>query len=110
MFHAAMQAAIKEARTFAQMDEAARRLWEGHGVGILKDEEAQALAERLQGRRSAIREGIRPLPVPGLVATRLSLFPPRQTPVSPDRLTSRDRRRLLACSGPMPPALAVRYT
>jgi hypothetical protein len=67
------------------MDEAARQLWEGHGAGILGDEEAQALAELLQGRRSAIREGIRPLPIPGLVAARVSLFPPRRAPVSPDR-------------------------
>jgi hypothetical protein len=46
----------------------------------------------------------------GVPAGRMSLFPPRRRPVSPDRLASRDRRRLLACSGPMPPALASRFT
>ena len=30
--------------------------------------------------------------------------------MSPDRIASRDRRRLLACSGPMPPTLAARFT
>jgi hypothetical protein len=58
MFHAAMQAAIEGARTLAQMDELSRQLWQGHGAGALGDHEAQILAERLHGRRSAIREGI----------------------------------------------------
>ncbi|KAB1068729.1 hypothetical protein F6X53_31405 [Methylobacterium soli] len=40
----------------------------------------------------------------------MSLFPPRRRPVSSDRIASRDRRRLLACSGPMPPTLASRFT
>ena len=75
MFHAAMQAAIEDARTLAQMDELSRQVWQGHGSGALGDEEAQSLAERLHGRRSAIREGIRPVGIP---AGRASLFPPRQ--------------------------------
>ncbi|MCJ2039239.1 hypothetical protein MKK55_09835 [Methylobacterium sp. J-059] len=107
MFHATMAAAIDSARTLAQMDELSRQVWQGHGSGALGDAEAQALAERLHGRRSAIREGIRPVGIP---AGRASLFPPRRAAVSPDRSASRDRRRLLACSGPMPPALASRFT
>ena len=108
MFHAAMQAAIEGARALAQMDEVSRQLWQGHGSGALGDQEAQSLAERLHGRRSAIREGIRPVGIPA--AGRASLFPPRRSPVSPDKAASRSRRRLLACSGPMPPALAARFT
>jgi hypothetical protein len=107
MFHAAMQAAIEGARTLAQMDEVSRQLWQGHGSGALGDQEAQSLAERLHGRRCAIREGIQPVGIP---AGRTSLFPPRRSPVSADRAASRNRRRLLACSGPMPPALAARFT
>ncbi|MCJ2079845.1 hypothetical protein [Methylobacterium sp. J-090] len=107
MFHAAMKAAIEDARTLAQMDELSRQVWQGHGSGVLGDDEAQALAERLHGRRSAIRDGIRPVGIP---AGRASFFPPRARSVSPDRAASRDRRRLLACSGPMPPALAARFT
>ncbi|MBX9661364.1 MAG: hypothetical protein K2X00_22640 [Nitrospiraceae bacterium] len=107
MFHAAIQAVIEAARTFAQMDEASRQLWQGHAAGALTDEEAQELAERLQGRRSSIKEAIRPILGPTI---RRSMFPPRRVPVSPDRLASRDRRRLLSCSGPMPPALAARFT
>ncbi|KQP53703.1 hypothetical protein ASF39_19740 [Methylobacterium sp. Leaf108] len=41
---------------------------------------------------------------------RASLFPPRRHVASPDKAASRDRRRLLAFSGPMPPALASRFT
>lgn len=107
MFHAAMQAVIEAARTFAQMDEAGRQLWQGHASGTLSDEEAQALAERLHERRHANRETVRSV---GVVAGRVSIFPPRRSPRSPDRIASRDRRRLLACSGPMPPALAARFT
>lgn len=107
MFHAAIAAVIEAARTFAQMDEAGRQLWQGHAAGALSDEEAQALAERLHERRHANRAPIRPV---GVVAGRISIFPPRRSPRSPDRIASRDRRRLLACSGPMPPALAARFT
>jgi hypothetical protein len=107
MFHAAMQAAIEGARTLAQMDELSRQLWQGHGAGALGDHEAQILAERLHERRSAIREGIRPVGIP---AGRASLFPPRRSVRSPDRAASLERRRLLACSGPLPPQLAARFT
>ena len=58
------------------MDELSRQVWQGHGAGALADEEAQALAERLHGRRSAIREGIVPVGIP---AGRASLFPPRRS-------------------------------
>ncbi|WP_246689515.1 hypothetical protein [Methylobacterium sp. WL19] len=107
MFHATMAAAIDGARTLAQMDELSRQVWQGHGGGALDDVQAQALAERLHARRSAIREGIVPVGIP---AGRVSLFPPRRSVASPDKAASRDRRRLLACSGPMPPALAARFT
>lgn len=107
MFHATMSAAIEDARTLAQMDALSRQIWQGHGGGALGDVEAQALAERLHARRGEIREGIVPVGIP---AGRASLFPPRARSVSPDRAASRDRRRLLACSGPMPPALAARFT
>jgi hypothetical protein len=107
MFHAAMKAAIEGARTLAQMDELSRQLWQGHGSGALGDHEAQILAERLHGRRSAIREGIQPVSIP---AGRVSLFPPRRASRSPDKVASQERRRLLACSGPLPPQIAARFT
>lgn len=107
MFHATMRAAIDGARTLAQMDELSRQLWQAHASEAVTDDEAQALAEALHTRRVGIRERIVPVGIP---AGRVSLFPPRRTPVSPDRLASRDRRRRLAASGPMPPQLAARFT
>lgn len=107
MFHATMAAAIGGARTLAGMDELARTLWQAHASGAVEDHEAQALAELLQARRAEIREHIVPVGVP---AGRASLFPPRRRPTSPDKATSRERRRLLAASGPMPPHLAARFT
>ena len=107
MFHAAMQAAVEAARTSAQMEEASRQIWQVHGSGGLTDEQAQTLAERLQDRRRPAREGAQAI---GAIVRHASLFPPRRRSVSPDRIASRDRRRLLACSGPMPPAIASRFT
>jgi hypothetical protein len=107
MFRETMAAAIDGARTLAQMDELSRQIWQAHTSGAVDDAGAQSLAERLHERRGSIRAGIVPVGVP---AGRVSLFPPRRRPVSPDRIASRDRRRLLACSGPMPPALASRFT
>lgn len=102
-----MEAAIDGARTLAQMDELSRQVWQAHAGGAVGDDEAQGLAERLHARRTSIRAGIVPVGIP---AGRASLFPPRRRPTSPNRVASRDRRRLLACSGPMPPALAARFT
>jgi hypothetical protein len=107
MFRETMGAAIDGARTLAQMDELSRQIWQAHASGAVDNAGAQSLAERLHERRGSIRAGIVPVGIP---AGRVSLFPPRRRPVSPDRIASRDRRRLLACSGPMPPALAARFT
>src|SRR3954462_4347800 len=105
MFRETMGAAIDGARTLAQMDELSRQIWQAHASGAVNDAGAQSLAERLHARRGTIRAGIVPVGIP---AGRVSLFPPRRRPVSSDRIASRDRRRLLACSGPMPPPLASR--
>src|SRR3954449_11614803 len=105
MFCETMRAASDGARTLAQMDELSRQVWQAHASGAVDDAGAQSLAERLHERRSTVpRPGIVPVGTP---AGRMSLFPPRRRPSSPDRTASRDRRRLLACSGPMPPALAA---
>jgi len=107
MFHATMAAAIDGARTLAHADELARTIWQAHASAAVDDDGAQRLAERLHERRKAIRGEIQPVGIP---AGRRSLFPPKRPQRSPDRAASRDRRRLLACSGPLPPALASRFT
>lgn len=102
-----MAAAIDAARTLTNMDELSRAIWQAHASGALDDAGAQVLAERLHARRAGIRATLVPVGIP---AGRVSLFPKRRHPVSPDRIASRDRRRLLAASGPMPPQLAARFT
>ncbi|MCJ2009175.1 hypothetical protein [Methylobacterium sp. J-092] len=107
MFHETMMAAIDAARTLARADDLSKLIWQGHGAGALDDTAAQTLAELIEVKRGMIRERIVPVGIP---AGRATLFPPRRPVASPDRLASRDRRRLLAASGPMPPALAARFT
>lgn len=107
MFHATMAAAIDGARTLAQADELARTIWQAHASAAVDEDGAQALAERLHERRKVIRGEVRPVGIP---AGRASIFPPKRVQRSPDRLASRERRRHLAYSGPLPPGLAARFT
>lgn len=107
MFVVTMAAAIEAAHTLAQMDALSRDVWRAHSSGAVDDVGAQRLAELLHARRMAVRETIQPVGIP---LGRATLFPPRRPQVSPDRAASRDRRRLLASSGPMPPQLAARFT
>lgn len=107
MFVERMRAAIDAAGTLAQMDALAREVWRAHAAGAVDDDGAQRLAELLAERRKAMRERIEPVGIP---LGRVTIFPTRRPQRSPDRAASRDRRRLLAASGPMPPQLASRFT
>lgn len=102
-----MRAAIAGARASTQLDQLMGDVWQAHGAGLIDDDQAQDLAEQLQARRRENREKVQPI---GLQVRRSSIFPQRRPITSPDRIASRDRRRLLAASGPMPPALAARFT
>jgi hypothetical protein len=107
MFHATMRSAIEEARTLAQLDSLSRTIWQAHAAETVTDSEAQGLAEALHTRRSAIREAVAPVGIP---LGRVTLFPPKRLQRAPERSVAIERRRRLACSGPMPPALASRFT
>ena len=100
-----------------QFDYLSRKLWQAHAAGHIPDHEAQSLAERLHGRRRADHSGVAQgvfrlpsdvAPTKGQNAPRAFLRTPEAK--SPDRRHSVERRRRLAASGPMPPALACRYT
>jgi hypothetical protein len=95
--------------SLAGCDQLARNLWKGFGAGVIPDDQAEALSAALEVRRRALRGEA------GSYARKLerpsaSIFPPRRVQVSPDRRKSIERRRRLAASGPMPPALAARFT
>src|SRR3954449_6198660 len=102
-----MAAAIDGARTLTRLDHLSRSIWQGLTAGAVGDDDAQALAERLHARRSLLRSEIRPVGVP---VGRPSIFPPRRLQRAPKRPVAIARRRHLAASGPMPPALACKFT
>src|SRR3954468_13660354 len=102
-----MAAAIDGARTLTRLDHLSRSIWQGLAAGAVADDDAQALAERLHVRRSLLRGEIKPVGVP---VGRPSLFPPRRLQWAPKRPIAIARRRHLAASGPMPPALACKFT
>ena len=102
-----MTAAIDGARTLTRLDHLSRSIWQGLAAGAVADDAAQALAERLHARRSVLRGEIKPVGIP---LGRPSIFPPRRLQRSPQRPVAIARRRHLAASGPMPPALACKFT
>src|SRR4051812_43488566 len=100
-------AAIDDARTLTRLDHLSRSIWQGLAAGAVADDAAQALAERLHARRSIVRGEIKPVGIP---IGRPSIFPPRRLQRAPQRPVAIARRRHLAASGPMPPALACKFT
>jgi len=102
-----MAVAIDGARTLTRLDQLSRSIWQGLAAGAVGDDDAQALAERLHARRSIVRGEIKPV---GISPGRPSLFPPRRLQRAPKRPIAIARRRHLAASGPMPPALACKFT
>src|SRR3954452_221711 len=102
-----MAAAIDGARTLTRLDHLSRSIWQSLAAGAVADDDAQALAERLHARRGVLRGEIKPVGIP---PGRPSLFPPRRLQRAPQRPVAIARRRHLAASGPMPPALACKFT
>src|SRR4051794_22407405 len=102
-----MAAAIDGARTLTRLDHLSRSIWQALAAGAVADDDAQALAEHLHARRSVLRGEIKPVGIP---VWRPSIFPPRRLQRAPKRPVAIARRRHLAASGPMPPALACKFT
>jgi len=102
-----MAAAIDGARTLTRLDHLSRSIWQSLAASAVGDDDAQALAERLHARRSVLRGEIKPVGVP---VGRPSIFPPRRLQRAPQCPVAIARRRHLAASGPMPPALACKFT
>src|SRR4051812_39470816 len=102
-----MAAAIDGARTLTRLDHLSRSIWQGVTAGTVADDNAQALAERLHARRGVLRGDLKPIGIP---PGRPSIFPPRRLQRAPQRPVAIARRRHLAASGPMPPALACKFT
>src|SRR5881398_1744807 len=102
-----MAAAVDGARTLTRLEHLSRSIWQSLAAGAVADDDAQSLAEQLHARRSALRGDLKPVGIP---VGRLSIFPPRRLQRAPQRPVAIARRRHLAASGPMPPALACKFT
>lgn len=100
--------ALDAAATLAALDALTRAVWVRWSAGGLDDAAAQALAERGQARRAALK-GLAPAAGARAPLPR-GRFPAPRAPRRPDPAASLERRRRLAASGPMPPALAARFT
>jgi hypothetical protein len=113
MFAIQVEAAIGGTKSLARLDDYSRDVWKAWAAGMVGDDDAQRLASLIEGRKAETRslDTVRNR-MPG-VPLRLgaSFFPPkRRAQVSPDRAASMERRRRLAFSGPLPPALACTFT
>ena len=78
-----------------QLDDALRNVWRAHAAGALTDAEAQQAAELAHARRAVTAP---------LQRSRGRLLDPAR------RKAGALRRRQLAASGPMPPAMAANFT
>jgi hypothetical protein len=107
MFATTMACAIDSARTLTRLDHLSKSVWQALAAGTVGDDDAQALAERLHARRMVLRGDLKPV---GFPPSRPSIFPPRRLQRTPQRPIAIARRRHLAASGPMPPALACKFT
>jgi hypothetical protein len=109
-----LAAAIAAAPSLALLDAMARAVWSRLAKGALDEAEAQGLAELAAARRRALKGGGEEPRSDSSVAARPPLprwrYPAPRKPRRPDRAASLERRRRLAASGPMPPALAARFT
>src|SRR3954451_25222598 len=107
MFCDQMRASIEAARTPARLESLARAIWQAWAVQAVSDDDAEHLAGLIHARKTAARGEREPI---GRAPDRPSIFPPRRLQRAPQRPVAIARRRHLAASGPMPPALACKFT
>lgn len=105
-FAVQLRASIERAPTVSALDYAVKAMWSGYGSKAITDAESEDLQALADAKRLTL-QAPRPAPLAGVAR---SIFPPRRYQRSPNRPRSIARRRRLAASGPMPPALAARFT
>jgi hypothetical protein len=110
MFSDQLRAAIDAARTSTNLDDLSRAIWVGHSESVLGDDDAQELAERIQARRMALAGPPEGRKTVFTASGRPTIFRQRRPQRSPDRAASRERRRRLSLTGPLPPGLRELFT
>jgi hypothetical protein len=94
-----------------ELDELVKNMWTSHTHGLLTENEIEGLDEAARARREAIQERrTETRPTPRAAVSSAPRGPARRRQRSPDKRASIERRRRLAASGPMPPALAAKFT
>lgn len=94
-----------------QLHHLSKQVWQAWAAGHLTDAQAQNAAEEIQARKGGMpgylgSSNNAPTAFPVARVT----FPKRRIQQSPDRRRSIERKRRLAASGGLPPALAARFT
>src|SRR4051794_22206540 len=99
--------AIDGARGGAALDTLSRSLWQGLSAGAPGGGDAPRFAEVIHAKRTAGRAAAE---AQGGQLRQAGLYLPRRPQRPPVRAVAIGRRRRLAASGPLPPALAARFT
>src|ERR671913_889384 len=112
--HDDITAAISAANA-PELDQLVKAITAAWAAGTLDDDAFSAAYAAAHRRRADLKEVKRTPGLPlqgghGGAPPRRSISPERRSQKSPDRRRSIERRRRLASSGPMPPALAARFT
>jgi DNA-binding MarR family transcriptional regulator len=107
MYFKSLSESVEVAFGSTELDHLARSIWQTHSDGGLSDSEAQELAERVASRRMPLR-GARKLKDGHSL---ISAIPQARFKNRGYRLSeSLQRRKRLAFSGPLPPAIAAHFT
>jgi len=102
-----ISAAVAEARSGAALDNLARLVWRGFSEGHIDELAADLVSQAIQARRESLSVA---RAARSAVSAPVSPSKPRRAPRTPDRQRSIERRRRLAASGALPPALATKFT
>lgn len=89
-------------RNIAALDEITRLTWRAMTEGQISEADAERVDEALQARRAVLKAKAGPGPKMAALSRR------RQ--VAPDKRQSIERRRAIAASGALPPAIASSFT
>ncbi len=102
----AFERALDGAHGGRALDEISATVWRAAGDGVIADDDAHTLLERIAERRAA-GAATKAETAPRRTST---VFPPRRPQRPPDRAEAIERRRAVAASGALPPRVAKKFT
>ena len=99
-----------QAAPLGRLCEVTSALWKAFGAGGVSEAEAEEISGLIEARRAVGRSANLPNSGPAGSSSKFGACSPRRPQRPPVRSVAIERRRRLAASGPMPPALAARFT